>query len=197
MPTAALTDKRDIKVASKAAFKFDDDSTCEEITAHYFFGKDYLDKIILSFLNVDGGTCIDGIKEGQLKRADGPKQTKVVGTGDTVVAEFKIDLDLPNIVEEGEIWTSAGDSSGEILVCTRADVIEVLETGATGATEVTLDDGSKGVSISFTETIYKVLLTYAEDLENFVVIAVKWLLRMKRKQLTLPMVCLHASAILW
>lgn len=173
-PTAALKDKYDIKVASKATFVFDEDSTSEEMTATYHVGKDYLDKTVLSFLKVDGGRCTNGIKEGQLTKTDGPNKIGVVGTGETVIAEFKIDLDLPNIVEEGEIWEEKpDDNSGEILVCVRADVIEVLETGVEGGSNTLLDNGDAGVSVSFTETIYRIVLTYAQGFTTADVTAVK------------------------
>jgi len=171
-PTAALKDKYDIKVASQATFVFSSDRTSEEMTATYHVGKDYLDKTVLSFLKVDGGTCTNDIKEGQLKKTGGPIQAGAAGTGETVIAEFKIDLDLPNIVEEGEIWEEKTDSSGEILVCVRADVIEVLETGVEGASD-TLDNGATGVSVSFTETIYRIVLTYAQGFTTADVTAVK------------------------
>ena len=171
-PTAALKDKYDIKVASNATFEFDNDSTGEEMSAQYFVGKDYVNNTVVSFLKVDGATCTNDIKEGQLKKAAGPTQIGAVGTGDTVLVEFKIDLVLANITKEAEIWTNTGDSSGDMLVCVRADVIEVQGTGVTGANSITLDDGSTGVSVSFTETIYKVSLTYAQDF-SFTVDAVK------------------------
>jgi len=176
-PSAVLKDKYDIKAKPSATiFKFDNGSTGEEMTVTYIVNEVYLGKTILSFFTVDEGgtTCLEGIKAGQMKVVSGPTQVGQVEGSDSVYAQVKVDMDLPNIVKEKEIYSEISDITGKISVCVRADVVETAGTGASGANEITLDDGkTTGVSVSFTETIYKVKLDVAQDFTSAAVTAVK------------------------